>query len=589
MRIMKRFFLRRFFMSIVCFLCVIGLIAAIIVTAVITTMSHDIQSRMLRNLETSSQNIKLLMDNGNFQQALLTFESSVSSTIRDVLESDSLTYKDIPIRDLLKYTVYSPTILSEHIESVYLYVPNAKGNFLSSSQLVQNLQTAIDRSWYASYLGAPDEQDVWVSSRIEGHYDFETPREVISVYQRLSFSAGVLVLNILPDSLADAISLQALHQDETALLFNAQGSLLLSTRDEPITQGEYSWLLGNVSEDKISNCKIGGSTWFVTKKTISRYGLTYFLLSSKDSVYKSVSQILIFCGVAILIAILVSILLSWHVTKRNAERLNEVIALFARAEQGQKIPTLLESNRDEYDIIINNITKTFLRHSYLNLQLQNRYQEAKIAQLTALQLQINPHFLFNTLQIIDFEVLGINKKHCDANVLIKRLSNILMYCLRNTDCAVTLGEEIERTKDYLFIQQYRKGKEALRIEWCCASEIEEIPCLCMILQPFLENSIMHGQRLSGEPLRIRISIRPTPDKRSVRIRLLDNGCGMSQAQLRELLSAAAKKGCAETSKHIGIRNTIIRLELFCGERLCFRIHSIENLGTMVAFDIPIDC
>lgn len=584
----KRFFIRHFFFNLVRFLCVILLVTVIIVAAVIYTMVHDIRDRMERNLETSSNTISLLLDNGNIQNALMTFESSVSSTIRDVLENNRLTYKDIPIRDLLKYTVYSPTILSRHIESVYLYMPNSKQNFLSSSALIQNLNTTVDPSWYNDYITGPSDANVWVKSRIEGHYDFETPRRIISVYQRLNFSDGVLVFNILPESLAESIRVQALHQDEIALLFNSAGELLLTTDETASETPNYEQLSGISNDGSITSYEVNDHSWFVARQELPQYGLTYFLLSSQDTVFQSVQRILLLCMAAVLIAVLSSVLLSLTATRRNARRVQAVIDLFTLAEQGKPIPPLVQPDRDEYDLITNNIIKTFLRHSYLDLQLKNRHQEAKIAQLTALQLQINPHFLFNTLQIIDFEVLKANQKYSEANQLIQHLSNILMYSLHNTDRPVTLGEEIERTRDYLYIQQYRYPVGPLLPEWDCDPNISDIPCMCMILQPFLENSITHGWRENNAPLRIRISIRHVHSQHAVHIRIVDNGCGINRTLLNQLRDRIANQNSAESGQHIGICNTVTRLQLFCGERLRFHIHSIAGIGTMIDFEIPTD-
>ena len=126
----------------------------------------------------------------------------------------------------------------------------------------------------------------------------------------------------------------------------------------------------------------------------------------------------------------ISVVLAYVVTQRNFQQISHIINTFNQAEKGiLSSTTPKQTINDEYDIILNNVINVFLNSSYLKLQLHEKQYKQELAEMAALQYQINPHFLFNTLQAIDFEALRIQGQSGTINMMIQNLSDILKYYL----------------------------------------------------------------------------------------------------------------------------------------------------------------
>lgn len=196
------------------------------------------------------------------------------------------------------------------------------------------------------------------------------------------------------------------------------------------------------------------------------------------------------------------------------------------------------------------------------------------ARMTALASQINPHFLFNTLNTVS-SLIRYNPDLARGVVL--KLSSILRRLLRKQDNFVPLREELGFIDDYLDIEVARFGPDKLKISKELDEDTLEAYVPCMLLQPIVENSIKHGlaHKLEGGEIRIRTARR---DGRLL-IEVEDNGIGMAP----ERISALEGEGDA---KGIGISNVHERLRVLYGDDFRFDIHSVEGQGTFVRIDVP---
>lgn len=207
-----------------------------------------------------------------------------------------------------------------------------------------------------------------------------------------------------------------------------------------------------------------------------------------------------------------------------------------------------------------------------NIKIQKLLKEAEFL---ALQSQINPHFLFNTLNAISrtsmFGQTDLTTK------LIKSMSDILRYSLTNHKKAVSLSKEIEIIKGYIFIQHHRFG-ERLKYELKCSIDTADIKIPCFSLQPLVENAIIHGIEPSedGGAVRLRIYKKGT----NVIIKIIDNGIGISKDKINSILKCEFDDSDGHTTG-IGINNVITRLRLYFNEYHCFKIKSKVGIGTVI--------
>ncbi len=200
------------------------------------------------------------------------------------------------------------------------------------------------------------------------------------------------------------------------------------------------------------------------------------------------------------------------------------------------------------------------------------------ARLDALQRQINPHFLFNTLNSITSLV---RSKPDLAREMIVKLAAILRVLLKDRDAFVPFRDELEFTDDYLAIEVVRFG-EKLRVVKQIAKDTLDIVVPSMLLQPLIENSIKHGlePRISGGTVTLRSRITP---EGKLMLEVEDDGVGMPPEQGRE----SPVSGLVRPGTGIGMRNVRERMKVLYGELASVEINSRPGRGTKVRLLMPI--
>lgn len=200
------------------------------------------------------------------------------------------------------------------------------------------------------------------------------------------------------------------------------------------------------------------------------------------------------------------------------------------------------------------------------------------ARLDALQRQINPHFIFNTLNSI---ASLIRMRPEQARELIVKLASILRVLLGERDAFLPLREEMQFTDDYLAIEVVRFGAEKLRIVKEMAPETMDVPVPSMVLQPLIENSIKHGlePRIGGGQIVLRSRLQA--DKLVLEVE--DDGVGISP----DGEFPSPESGRARGGSGIGMRNVRERLRVLYGGRATLDVHSHPGRGTRVVLSVPV--
>ncbi len=233
----------------------------------------------------------------------------------------------------------------------------------------------------------------------------------------------------------------------------------------------------------------------------------------------------------------------------------------------------------EYNSMAQRIKKLIEDKYEADIQKKNLELERKQAELNALQSQIKPHFLFNTLESI--RMRSVLKNEFETASIIKYLSRTFRKMLIWGNDLISVKVELEIIEDYLKIQKYRFADKF----WYDISVPDEaLDCRIpkMTLQPFIENSLIHGieNKLGNGCVKLKL----TMDGTRLDIYIEDDGTGMEEEQLKELLNNLATNNCSQTN--IGVRNVYNRLKLFYGDELKFEFRSKVKEGTSVYISIP---
>lgn len=252
--------------------------------------------------------------------------------------------------------------------------------------------------------------------------------------------------------------------------------------------------------------------------------------------------------------------------------INEIVAAFNHTKNSicEYIENLKETAQIEMD------------YAKARLTALKKEQEVKDWQYRALQMQINPHFLFNTLNVISRTAL-LGRTETTV-LLVESISNIMRYSIGNKTGEARLSEEWDVLKSYVDIQHTRfQDRIRFTMEADERVNLDNLKVPPLILQPLVENSIHHGMaQISGDG-EIAVSVRPCAQGAAVIVR--DNGKGIPSSVLKRL-RLGAYEGISGDSAGIGMQNVIQRMEYFFGQPGLVCIESSPEMGTSVTVIIP---
>ena len=298
-----------------------------------------------------------------------------------------------------------------------------------------------------------------------------------------------------------------------------------------------------------------------------------------ESAFKLVSFVIIIGIIGIIIVIMLSFVISGRISN-PIKKLGESMRIF---EEGTIPEKLHVSGHTNEIVILEHGFNKMIDSIEANIQTICREQEEKKLaevsalryQLQSLQQQINPHFLYNTLNVVNYLASegNVDKIHG----FLRALTRLLRATLSNTNEDITIMEEIAILKSYAHIMEYRyKDMFELSID----ADSQSLRCIIpkLLLQPIVENSIFHGILPSGRKSTISVHIQCADEKLTVSIS--DNGVGISEDKLSGLLKN--KKGFTS----IGLKNINDRLILCYGDAAGLKLQSKRGAGTTVSFSIP---
>lgn len=206
-------------------------------------------------------------------------------------------------------------------------------------------------------------------------------------------------------------------------------------------------------------------------------------------------------------------------------------------------------------------------------------EKQKNAEIAALEAQINPHFLYNTLDTISW--MAIDRDEYEISNMIATLARILRYGISDSNGIVKIKDEIDWLKQYIFLQQ-TKLKNSFECHINVEPELMEIPIHKLLLQPFIENAILHG--FEGVDRAHRLQMDMKREGEFIKIEIEDNGCGISDEIVQEMNQGIFRK--TEDKNHIGMENAITRLYMYYGEKTKVTIGSRPGEGTLIRIWIP---
>jgi len=392
---------------------------------------------------------------------------------------------------------------------------------------------------------------------------------------------GVLLMDVnfnTIDELSERISLgqkgYVYILDESAgnIVYHPQLELIYPNLKEENVELALKYTYGSFIDESAEEAKM------ISVQTIGNVGWKVVGVSYMDEVMTTSSELNRSMTKLLIALALIVFLLSSLVASRISRPIRRLELSMKSVERGDfdltvsgEGPLEIKHLADRFNIMIGTI-KQLMNRIVTEQESKRKYE------LEALQAQINPHFLYNTLNTV-VRMVGMNKNE-EVITTITALSKLFRISIGKGKSLITIADEMEHARNYLIIQQMR-FKNKFDYSFDMQEEALSFVTLKLIIQPLIENALMHGIEPSVDKGHIAVSVKL--DGSEVVIKVSDNGLGMSAEQLGKILSGTA---VSSKGSGVGVKNVQERIRLYFGDAYGLHFESEQEVGTTVTIRFP---
>lgn len=484
---------------------------------------------------------------------------------------------------------FSDTLLSRaDISSIMIF---GKKKMILNKSMYSYQKVAQDYSkldWYSKAVANPQDAIITGPNR---HDFFDTDDETISLsrevqsYENGTFR-GVILINLNLNKITQICSTFQGNEDTFLCILNNKGELIYEEQsgkdtfalDEKANRQELNTALGTARENSFPmNYK--NEKYLVTKAAMDMTGWTLVSMVPYKAVMAETMAVSGVMILAVIITLIVTLLLLNRILTgvvKPLKRLEKHMAQVNPDNMDQHMEIITD---DEIGHLSMKFNQMLDRITNLKEQVIEEQEDKRKYELQALQAQINPHFLYNTLDSIIWMA-----ETNDSNIvaMTEALAKLFRISLNKGNEEITLEKELEHVKNYLIIQSMRYA-DKFTYEISVEPGVEKCRMIKLILQPVVENCIYHGIKKKRGPGKI--TIRAYRKKDDLIIEISDDGCGMPEEICRKILSDEIEPENISGSG-IGVKNVNERIQLRFGKGYGLSYSSEEGVGTTVTYVLP---
>lgn len=446
-----------------------------------------------------------------------------------------------------------------------LYIIRADGSLhFSTSPLPAMYYPQKHRGWGIFRTAHRQEGEMQVYPQT-----YEAPgrgRVVLSLVQTVHSSSGAvlgyMIVDVTRSHLLDLISADDTPYAMDFIVIDEHGFTLVDTR-----YPEREGTLRRAADEP-------GSNWLSQSALSTGLTLRTVAFSPDTLVRQSIGYIQLLFVIAGLISLLICVYCAYRISKYVFKPVNELAYAMKRITMGD-LSTRIESNRkDEFGIVGSGFNSMVSQIIDLIASAKEEQQRLRIAEMKALQAQLNPHFIYNTLDLIKWNA-KLNKTK-EVNLIVVQLAKLLRGMIHVDEEETTLGAEMDLIENYLYIQRIR-FEDRLFLDIRVDPGIRDARIPRLLLHPLVENAIVHGfENQSGN---VYLSISAVAADQEIEFEIADNGAGIPPELLERIRSEQHQDG-------IGISNVHKRIQLYYGEACGLSIESAPGQGTRISFRAP---
>lgn len=401
--------------------------------------------------------------------------------------------------------------------------------------------------------------------------DFNSISLIRIIYNQNKEQIGILIFNISDIVLKGSLYAFPNNSDEGIVLFDKRNNYItLNKSNLNLNELKDSFKQKNYP----SSITVNGKKYTVSNMDINRFSMK---LMSIMPLTKGWDKLRAFTFITFMIIIIYCIMVfigSLLISRTITKPLEFLVISMKRIEKKEfkTVDIKLNSN--------NEISKLKEVYNFMILKIQDLlHLEKQKTQLDILQMQIKPHFLYNTIDAIRY--LSLTGRNDQVNEALEALGSYYRTSLSKGNEIITLDEEISIVKDYLTLIKLRCG-DIFSVTYDIDEDTKKCKILKLVLQPLVENAVFHGIQPTGEKGSIKISVKSDFSYGNIIITVEDDGVGMDSDTLKHLTGDFIDKN----SSSFGLKGTIKRLQFFYGTSDIYSIESQKGLGTKITLKIP---
>lgn len=522
------------------------------------------------------------------------FDNSVNIIDRTLMEVDTLSSSLASNESTQLYTINNVStdsfktisrlaktlpIIYRYIDSIYIYSEQTDTVIMDNNSIP--LSDLSDTDWINAYRAVTSPKGTIIPRSKNNVYP-----QLITIIKPIYVAdekKGAIIMNINAQSIYNSMLYQQYKDGRLFFLVNADNKIIISSElsyfnTYPDDIGLNTLTIESNPKNSVYEINdknyvvLSGDSTISDYKYISAYPLE--LYEHKLSTMKL--QII---GILLLLMIIIFIL-AYVASVRSYSPLNEIISFLDNSQP--PADSIEEEDKNELMYIINCIQTHINDKTKMAEILEERMKLLRKSQYDMLQTQINPHFLYNTLETINWMAYNMSNSE---NPVSKSLINLASF-FRNTLTSgyfVSIENEIKYTNEYVNILALRYG-DLFDIEWDIDESILSYTIIKICLQPIIENAVYHGIKQKND--KGLIKIKGLCDDNNIILIVSDDGIGIEKDALDELNKTLSETSFTNEKSHIGLSNVNQRIKIIFGDSYGIHVESTVGVGTDVYVTIP---
>lgn len=557
---------------------IFAFLVVVIPLTVLLFYSTNYSMRIIRN-QVSLSNRNLLSNYmRQIDMELESVDTYLYKTVSDAQPKLLDPYKDM---DAEGYTVALSEVMRQFTKDIFSY-PYLSALFLYDTEQDRVLQTPgtfltegvdIRENGFLKSLAAYGNNPPWSVFRSS-----EGPVMVlrmVRINQSLYMGAYIDVTSIMPVNMEFEKNTEVAMTDELGQVLQGSGkeTLFLEASEQ---QSDSEWY--TVAQD----AQDGNKRYLVMQAASEISPLVLKVAIPEQQMLIALvglQQLNYVAPVIIVLVLVLYVVLLRRAVLRPVEQVGRAMRRFGEGDWDTRLPEKMGSEFHQIAIGFNEMAEHI--HD-LKITMYDEKLKAERAEYNQLQMQINPHFYMNTLNII--YNMAVLKDYENVQKLSLYLANHFKYIIKNTSQVVPLDDELANTKNYLEINRLRFG-DLLSYEINVTPVYNTFTIPMLTIQTFVENSVHHGFVDRRKPFQISVEVHPWKEQpeQLYEIVVRDTGVGFSEEYIKWFDSPGFLN---RTDEHIGVRNTVTRLKLRYGEAARIKLENAENGGAIVRLVLP---